>query len=138
MPYELKLPDLGEGVHEGEIVRWLVREGQPVRENPPLVEVMTDKVTAEIPSPTHGTVQRIAVAEGAVVPVGTLLVTIGDAASPDGQVQEPAPREVAPRREPVRDGTEPTVRQPEAKEGERVLAVPAVRKLAKDLGVELA
>src|SRR5437764_8228505 len=76
--YEFKLPDLGEGLTEGEIARWLVSEGQEIAEDDPLVEVQTDKTTVEIPSPAGGKVARILVAEGAVVPVGTVLVWIGE------------------------------------------------------------
>ena len=76
--YEFKLPDLGEGVREGEIARWLVRVGETVAEDDPLVEIQTDKTTVEIPSPAAGTVARILVEEGKLVPVGTPLVVIGD------------------------------------------------------------
>ena len=83
MAYEFKLPDLGEGLTEGEIARWLVAEGDTVAEDQPLVEIQTDKTTVEIPSPAAGTVARIFVAEGEIVPVGTVLVTIGDGATPE-------------------------------------------------------
>ena len=59
MSREFKLPDLGEGVAEGEIVKWLVHEGDPIREDQPMVEVMTDKATVQIPSPTTGKVGKI-------------------------------------------------------------------------------
>ena len=78
MAYEFKLPDLGEGLTEGEIARWLVEEGQEIAEDDPLVEIQTDKTTVEIPSPAAGKVARILVAEGEVVPVGTVLVVIGE------------------------------------------------------------
>ena len=77
MAYAFRLPDLGEGLTEGEVARWLVAEGDEIAEDQPLVEIATDKTTVEIPSPAAGTVSRILVAEGAVVPVGTVLVTIG-------------------------------------------------------------
>ena len=77
MAYEFKLPDLGEGLTEGEIARWLVEEGQEIAEDDPLVEIATDKTTVEIPSPAAGTVVQILVQEGDVVPVGTVLVVIG-------------------------------------------------------------
>ena len=80
MAYEFKLPDLGEGLTEGEIARWLVAEGDEIAEDDPLVEVQTDKTTVEIPSPAAGKVARILVAEGEVVPVGTVLVVIGEEA----------------------------------------------------------
>ena len=119
MAYEFKLPDLGEGLTEGEIARWLVAEGQEIAEDAPLVEIATDKTTVEIPSPAGGTVSRILVAEGDVVPVGTVLVVIGgDGAAPERQQQAAATP--APRTE------------------EKVRATPLVRKVAAELGVELA
>ena len=78
MAYEFKLPDLGEGLTEGEIARWLVQEGQEVAEDDPLVEIQTDKTTVEIPSPAAGVISRISSQEGDVVPVGTVLVVIGE------------------------------------------------------------
>ena len=77
MASSFKLPDLGEGLTEGEVARWLVAEGQEVAEDDPLVEIQTDKATVEIPSPYAGTVLQVLVAEGDVVPVGTELVVIG-------------------------------------------------------------
>jgi pyruvate dehydrogenase E2 component (dihydrolipoamide acetyltransferase) len=82
MAYEFKLPDLGEGLTEGEIARWLVAEGDEIAEDQPLVEIATDKATVEIPSPAGGKVTQILVGEGDVVPVGTLLVVIGGDAAP--------------------------------------------------------
>src|SRR3954447_14861038 len=89
MPYEFKLPDLGEGLTEGEIGRWLVSEGQEIGEDDPLVEIATDKTTVEIPSPAAGLVSKILAAEGDVVPVGTVIVVIGGEL---GEVLEPAPQ----------------------------------------------
>ncbi len=127
MAYEFKLPDLGEGLTEGEVARWLVQEGQEIAEDDPLVEIQTDKTTVEIPSPAAGKVARILVAEGEVVPVGTVLVVIGEngaalvpdaAAEPVGTGQRPVPASA-----PVTG---------------RVRATPLVRKIAKELGVDLA
>jgi pyruvate dehydrogenase E2 component (dihydrolipoamide acetyltransferase) len=120
MAYEFKLPDLGEGLTEGEVARWLVAEGQEVAEDEPLVEIQTDKTTVEIPSPAAGTVARILVPEGDVVPVGTVLVVIGE----DGAAPRPA-ETAAPKPMP----------RPER---ERVRATPLVRKVAQELGVDLA
>jgi pyruvate/2-oxoglutarate dehydrogenase complex dihydrolipoamide acyltransferase (E2) component len=129
--YEFKLPDLGEGLAEGEIGRWLVHEGQEVAEDDPLVEIQTDKTTVEIPSPAAGKVAKILVEEGQVVPVGTVLVVIGEPAETSatrqdgGQVLEPVPDRRAPaQREPRREDA-------------RVRATPLVRRLAQELGVEL-
>src|ERR671931_1399144 len=98
--YEFKRPDLGEGLTEGEIARWLVAEGQEIAEDEPLVEIQTDKTTVEIPSPAGGTVSRILVEEGKVVPVGTVLVVIGGEPDGDQPRAEPTPAEVS---EPARD-----------------------------------
>ena len=93
MAYEFKLPDLGEGVREGEIARWLVEVGQEVAEDDPLVEIQTDKTTVEIPSPAGGRVGQILVAEGEVVAVGTPLVLIGsDAVAPGPTKVQATPR----------------------------------------------
>src|SRR6188508_2120606 len=101
MAYEFKLPDLGEGLTEGEIARWLVAEGDEIAEDAPLVEIQTDKTTVEIPSPAAGTVARILVAEGEIVPVGTVLVVIGaDGGEPASKSRaaepKPAPAPAAP------------------------------------------
>jgi pyruvate/2-oxoglutarate dehydrogenase complex dihydrolipoamide acyltransferase (E2) component len=92
MAYEFKLPDLGEGVREGEIARWLVEVGQDVAEDDPLVEIQTDKTTVEIPSPAAGRVARILVEAGELVPVGTPLVLIGS----DAVASEPKRVQVTP------------------------------------------
>ncbi len=132
MAYEFKLPDLGEGLTEGEIARWLVSEGQELAEDDPLVEIATDKTTVEIPSPAAGKVTKILVAEGAVVPVGTVLVVIGgDApAASEPSRPEPAPAPLEPKLEPKRE----SVYQSQA----RVQVTPLVRRVAQELGVDLA
>ena len=128
MAYEFKLPDLGEGLTEGEIARWLVAEGQELAEDDPLVEIATDKTTVEIPSPAAGTVTKILVGEGEVVPVGTVLVVIG------GDGTEPEAREPeTPRPEPAA-APAASVYQSQA----RVQATPVVRRIAQELGVDLA
>jgi pyruvate/2-oxoglutarate dehydrogenase complex dihydrolipoamide acyltransferase (E2) component len=126
--YEFKLPDLGEGLTEGEVARWLVSEGQEVAEDDPLVEIQTDKTTVEIPSPAAGKVARILVGEGEVVPVGTVLVVIGDGAIPAAEEQ--------PRAEPAADAAPAPARMREV--GPKVRATPLVRNVAQGLGVDLA
>src|SRR3954471_1855909 len=76
MPYDVKLPDIGEGIAEGEIVRWMVKVGDAVKDDQPLVEVMTDKASVEIPSPRTGTIAAIHAEAGATVPVGSVIVSI--------------------------------------------------------------
>jgi len=142
MAYEFKFPDIGEGLTEGEIVRWLVKEGDEVKEGQPLVEVETDKALAEIPSPRTGVILKILAKEKEIVKVGQVIVVIGEkgealAAPPPkpksvgvvGELEE-APEEapaVATRAEAVG----PTFVSPHA------LATPAVRALAKELGVDI-
>ena len=128
MAYEFKLPDLGEGLTEGEIARWLVAEGDHVSEDQPLVEIQTDKTTVEIPSPAEGPVARILVEEGAIVPVGTVLVVIGQIREPGSESQVPAANRT---REPGSENQVP------ASSG-RIQATPLVRKVAQELGVDLA
>jgi len=126
---EFKLPDIGEGVHEGEVVKWFVKEGDPIREDDPMVEVMTDKVTVQIPSPVTGRVLERRAKEGEIVKVGSVLLVLGEAgeaAAPPSTAAAapppPAPHEAA---------------KPAGWKGGMVLASPAVRRLAKDLGVDL-
>src|SRR5215207_8958355 len=86
--YEFKLPEIGEGVVEGEIVRWLVKEGDPVGEDQPLLEVMTDKATVTVPSPRRGRVIKTFGKEGEVAKVHGLLVTL-DVGEGEGELAEP-------------------------------------------------
>jgi pyruvate dehydrogenase E2 component (dihydrolipoamide acetyltransferase) len=156
MPYEVKLPDIGEGVAEGEIVRWLVKAGDRVTEDQPLVEVMTDKASVEIPSPRTGTIAALLIEEGQVVPVGTVLVSIaveGEAAPPaatPGAAATPAATPAATtngdddasRWSNEGGAVAASVKLPAGASGAtgaaaRVQAAPAVRQLAKSLGVAL-
>jgi pyruvate dehydrogenase E2 component (dihydrolipoamide acetyltransferase) len=130
MAYEFKLPDLGEGLTEGEIARWLVTEGDEVAEDQPLVEIQTDKTTVEIPSPAAGKVAQILVDEGKTVPVGTVLVVIGE----DGAASDEQPRaEPAPQQEAAE-----AVAPDEPASAGRVRATPLVRRVAQELGVDLS
>ena len=137
---DFKLPDLGEGVTEAEIDRWLVKEGDTIEEDAPIVEVITDKATAEIPSPYEGVVSRIHVGEGDTVPVGTVLITIS---APGEASATPRAKENAPTAATI--GTVAAsvdVVAPPASAGNgragSVKAMPPVRKLARELGVDLA
>jgi pyruvate dehydrogenase E2 component (dihydrolipoamide acetyltransferase) len=133
MAREFKLPDIGEGVHEGEVTKWFVKPGDAVKENDPMVEVMTDKVTVQIPSPYTGKVLELHAKEGEVVPVGTVLVIF------DGE-GEPSSRKAAgraPARAPS-EAPKAVLPAPPAAPGGTGLAAPSVRRLAKELGVDLA
>jgi pyruvate dehydrogenase E2 component (dihydrolipoamide acetyltransferase) len=126
--FEFRLPDLGEGLTEGEIARWLVTEGAKIAEDDPLVEIQTDKATVEIPSPYAGTVLQIRVVEGEIAPVGAILVVIGEPedVTPGGATEElGGESQAAPRRGAA---TSP---------GGRVAATPLVRRIASELGVDL-
>ena len=154
MPYDVKLPDIGEGIAEGEIVRWLVKAGETVREDQPLVEVMTDKATVEIPSPRAGVIAAISAAEGAVVPVGSVIVSIalaGEAVAAAGTPVARGPASPPAESDTTRWNNEggaiaapaqaaSAARGPSttaAAPAGRVQAAPAVRQLAKQLGVTL-
>ena len=141
MALEFRFPDVGEGIAQGEIVRWLVAPGDEVRADQPLVEVETDKAVVEIPAPRAGTILRLPVAAGETIQVGEILAVIGE---PDGAEAAPQPEaasvvgrldaktlELPP--EPVAAGS-----QDGATEDGRILAIPSVRKLARDLGVDLS
>ena len=131
MAYEFKLPDLGEGLTEAEIARWLVAEGQSIAEDEPLVEVQTDKTTVEIPSPRAGTVLKILVEEGEIAPVGAVLVVIGEEGEQLLRAVE--------RRDTRADAApaEPLVAVVPPEPVDAVRATPAVRQLARELGVDL-
>lgn len=141
---EFKFPDIGEGIEEGEIVRWYIKEGDKVEEHQVVGEVETDKAVAEIPSPYSGTVLKINFKEGETVKVGQVLFVIGEvgekvetkpevkapkftAAGAVGYLEEAPEEEVKPKPVITRHSTaEP-----------QVLATPIVRKLAKDLGADI-
>jgi pyruvate dehydrogenase E2 component (dihydrolipoamide acetyltransferase) len=143
MAFEFRLPDIGEGVVEGEVVRWMVKAGDTVREDQPMVEVMTDKATVEIPSPRAGVIKEIRAQEGKLCAVGAVMVVIeesGAAASPSKAevVSQPTAREerqfVDAKVPAVMPANGQVIQLPRGK----VLATPATRKLARDLGVNLS
>ncbi len=132
------LPEIAESVHEAEIGRWLVKEGDYVKKEQVLVEVLTDKVNTELPSPYEGYVRKILAKEGDVVTVGTPLVIITD--TPDepideegGAVETAAVKEKAEKKEEAVE-----VAEVESRGDGRPLAAPAVRKLARQLGIDLS
>jgi pyruvate dehydrogenase E2 component (dihydrolipoamide acetyltransferase) len=134
MPYEVKLPDIGEGIAEGEIVKWLVRAGDAVKEDQPLVEVMTDKASVEIPSPRTGTIAQLHAEEGATVPVGSVIVTI--AVAGEAAVAAVA---TAAAHSTAQSPAHTAVSAPASSAGAAAViqATPAVRALAKELGVAI-
>jgi len=148
MAFEFKLPDIGEGVVEGEIVAWLVNEGDVINEDQPVVEVLTDKATVVIPSPKAGKVTSLPWNAGDTVPVGKTLVVI-DAGADDSvdtpPAEEPAPEAAPPPAveetvevpaAPVAT-TDPTPPSAPATGATRVLAAPATRRIAREKGVDI-
>jgi len=136
MAVEFKFPDLGEGITEGEIKKWLVKVGDVVKEDQSLAEVETDKAVVEVPSPEAGKILRLDHDEGDLVRVGEVLAVIGE------EGEEPAAKKV-PEEAPEKAPAE-TVKKRESvsvvgelPEEEPVKALPKVRKLAKELGVDL-
>ena len=159
---EFKLPDIGEGVHEGEITKWLVKKGDSISADDPMVEVMTDKATVEIPSPVTGVIESIAAEEGQTIEVGSVMVTItesGSKKSSESSDKGEASKQKAVSKEEESSDEKDSKQAREASkeknkasngagaEQERgqedealpfnVLATPATRKLARDLSVDI-
>lgn len=126
MVNEFKFPDVGEGIHEGVVVKWKVKEGEIVKADQIIVEVETDKAIVELPSPFTGTVLKINFREGETIRVGQILVVVGE---PNEKVESP---------EAVRAAITPPISSAEKKLDEHVLATPSMRKLARELGVDLS
>ena len=152
MSFDFKLPDLGEGITEVELRRWLVAAGETVREHQPLLEVETDKAVVEVPSPREGVVERLHRQEGQTVLVGEVLLSIAEG-KPEPQQQSPQPSQSQQStRRPASVGIVGSL--PEAEEepaaaaivaapsvppaAVEVLATPMVRRLARERGIDLA
>jgi len=142
MALEFRFPDVGEGIHEGEIVRWLVKEGDSVRPDQPLVEIETDKAVVEIPAPRAGTILHMAVGAGEKIQVGEVLVVIGEAgerksSAASASVSVVGSLDIATTELPPSSEVAQAARPASSAQPLRVLAIPSVRKLARDLGVDL-
>ena len=141
MAFEFRLPDIGEGIHEGEIVKWFVKAGDTIEEDDVLAEVQNDKSVVEIPSPVSGTVEEVMVEEGTVAVVGDVIVKIDAPDAEDMQFkghdddssskEEPAKEEAPAEQAPVATQTE------EVDENRTVKAMPSVRKYAREKGVNI-
>ncbi len=151
--FAFKLPDIGEGVVEGEVVEWMVAVGDTVKEDDPILSVMTDKATVEIPSPTDGVVKSIVGEPGTILAVGQVCIEfetdgegtpVEEAPEPVEEIVEEAP---APEPEPVKEEVKPAPAAPApapaptpvvvAAPGARPLASPAVRQRARESGIDL-
>lgn len=133
---EFKLPAIGEGVVEGEIVRWLKQPGDNVMANEPLVEIMTDKATVEIPSPHDAVVQEHKAPEGEIAAVGQVIAML---ASDGSAAPAPAPAPAAAPAPAPASAPTPAVAAPApAATNGKVLATPAARAMAREAGIDLA
>ncbi len=135
MTYTLTLPEVGETVTEGTIEKWLKAPGDKVAKYEPIVEVNTDKVNVELPSPVSGTVVEILVAEGETVPIGAELCTID--ALPGETPAEIAPAAPSEEPKPAKEAVAAAPRD-RADHGGPARATPRVRRVAEELGVDLA
>jgi len=147
--FVFKLPDIGEGVVEGEVVQWHVSVGDQVSEDDPIVDVMTDKATVTIPSPVDGVVSSLSGGVGDMIGVGTTLLEIDSGDAQEARTDEaPEPEETVgdppepipatePAPAPVPEPTPPSKAVPTGSLN-RVLASPAVRRRAREGGVDLA
>ncbi|QUW21747.1 2-oxo acid dehydrogenase subunit E2 [Sporosarcina sp. Marseille-Q4063] len=159
MAYVFRLPDIGEGIHEGEILKWFVAEGDKVEEDDVLFEVQNDKAVVEIPSPVAGTVEKLLVSEGTVAVVGDALIQIDapgyehlheEKVEDDAQVEteaqvqataekgQPIEKEEAPKEEASTEvKTETTVQETDVDLDRRIIAMPSVRKFARENDVDI-
>jgi pyruvate dehydrogenase E2 component (dihydrolipoamide acetyltransferase) len=151
--FEFKLPDLGEGLTEGEIVKWLVKVGDSIEEGQNFVQLETDKAVVDIPSPRKGTVLKLGAAEGQTVQVGQVLIVIGEPGekpeAPPRPKKKPEKEEARPRPsvgvvgeleeapEEIEEKAPPRPAPAPAMARAEILAVPMVRKLAADMKIDL-
>lgn len=154
--FQFKMPDIGEGIHEGEIVKWFIKPGDKVQEDDVLCEIQNDKAVVEIPSPVEGTVLDVLVGEGTVATVGQVLVTFdapgyenlqfkGDHGDEEPKQEEksavPAPeakQEATAQPAPAAVGVSAPTSQVEVDPNRRIIAMPSVRKYAREKGVEIS
>ena len=145
MAFEFRLPDIGEGIHEGEIVKWFVKAGDTIEEDDVLAEVQNDKSVVEIPSPVSGTIEEVVVDEGTVAVVGDVIVKID---APDAEEmqfkghdddssakEEPAKEEAKAETEEAPAAS--ASQDEEVDENRKIKAMPSVRKYAREKGVNI-
>ncbi|MGX0725735.1 dihydrolipoamide acetyltransferase family protein [Staphylococcus capitis] len=153
MAFEFRLPDIGEGIHEGEIVKWFVKAGDTIEEDDVLAEVQNDKSVVEIPSPVSGTVEEVLVDEGTVAVVGDVIVKIDapdaeemqfkgshsdDSSSKQEEKQEEAPaEEESTSSSQTQQASTSSNQEAEVDENKTVKAMPSVRKYARENGVNI-
>ncbi len=135
--FEFILPDLGEGIHEGEVLEWHVKVGDTIGEDEPLIEVETDKAAVSIPSPKGGIVMACNGEVGEIVHVGNIIAVIDD--SGNGSVAESAALKASEvvEEKPVEAKLQPVTKEFTGRKGDRVPAAPATRKLAREMGIDI-
>lgn len=131
MTYEFKFPDVGEGIHEGELIKWLVKEGDRIKADQPIAEIETDKAVVEIPSPKEGFVLKLNWKPGDTVKVGEVLLVIGEEG--EKTVEAQVEKQEIKSLEKIQD----KLQTPTSIIRSNILATPATRKVAKELGVDL-
>jgi pyruvate dehydrogenase E2 component (dihydrolipoamide acetyltransferase) len=136
MAKQFKFPDVGEGITEGEVVRWLVKEGEEIKSDQPIAEVETDKAIVELPSPYAGTVLKLHAREKDIVKVGQVLITVGEKGEKPEEARSEAEPAAAQKGRAAAVERGPARPAPAGAAG--TLATPKVRKIAKDLGLDLA
>lgn len=127
MVYNFKLADIGEGIVEGEVSKWYVKVGDVVKENQPLVEIITEKVTVELPSPADGTITKIGPDAGKIVKVGEVIVVIDDGKE-DRDIEESSKDVIEVEKEDIII---------EKNKSKKIIATPAVKRLAREMGVDI-
>ena len=127
MVYNFKLADIGEGIVEGEVSKWYVKVGDVVKENQPLVEIITEKVTVELPSPADGTITKIGPDAGKIVKVGEVIVVIDDGKE-DRDIEESSKDVIEVEKEDI------IIEKDKSK---KIIATPAVKRLAREMGVDI-
>ncbi|APX73026.1 2-oxo acid dehydrogenase subunit E2 [Companilactobacillus allii] len=140
MAYKFKLPELGEGMAEGEIASWLVKEGDTIKEDDSIVEIQNDKSVEELPSPVSGTVKQIVAQEGDTVEIGDTLIVIDDGSADTGDDEEAPKADKAPEKAdaPADKSAEKAPSQATGSANDNYLAMPSVRQYARDEGVDLS
>ncbi|GIO22352.1 dihydrolipoamide acetyltransferase family protein [Oceanobacillus sp. J11TS1] len=138
MAFNFKLPDIGEGIHEGELVKWFVKEGDEVKEDDVLCEIQNDKSVVEIPSQVDGTVTKIHVAEGEVAVVGDTLISF-DAEGYDDEEEDTKAEDTASEAKEEKADNSAAEASNDASESDdkRVIAMPSVRKFARENDVNI-
>ncbi len=142
--FEFTLPDLGEGIHEGELIKWYVKEGEPINEDDPLCDIETDKATVTIPSPRTGTIVQINGEPGEVLAVNSVLVVIKENGSQEqDSVQDSKvpktykPDTYKPDQSEKQSPIVSKISTVDSHSSRKAIAAPATRRLAREMGIDI-